>query len=118
MGDDVTIVIPEIEEEEQSVEEIGEELYNLLSSCMSRIDNLVVQIGEQNARIAFLEQQHGELAGRVWAEVGHSHEEFALTGHDHDERYVKLEDYSRPEESREKDQPPENQHWYFRRFGE
>jgi hypothetical protein len=115
MGDDVNIIIPTEEEVEQPLEEIGEELYNLLSSCMTRIDALTIQIGEQNARIAFIEQQCGELSGRVWAEIGHSHEEFALTGHGHPE--YALAEHAHEKEHQERDQPPENQHLWFRKLG-
>jgi hypothetical protein len=116
MGDDVTVVIPETQDDDPSTEEIGEELYNLLSSCMSRIDNLTIQIGEQNARIATLEGICGELSGRTWAEVGHTHEEFALAGHGHPE--YAIAEHTHAEEHKERDHPPEKQHPWFRKLGE
>jgi hypothetical protein len=116
MGDDLNIIVPPVEEEEeQSVDEIGQELVDLLSSCMNRIDNLVLQVGEQNARIAGLEERLAEYSGRVWAEVGHTHEEFAPIGHSHPE--YALVEHAHEEEHQERDTAPENQHIWFRKWG-
>lgn len=114
MGDDLNIIIP-TSEPEQTEEEIGQELVDLLSSIETRLDNLVIQIGEQNARIALLEGICAELGGRVWAEVGHTHEELAPVGHSHPE--YALVEHSHSENAKERDHPPEKQHPYFRRFG-
>jgi hypothetical protein len=114
MGDDVTVVVPTTESE-QTEEEIGQELVDLLSSVQSRLDNLVIQIGEQNARIAILEERCAELGGRIWAEVGHEHPEFAPAGHSHPEHA--LIEHSHEAPPKERDTAPEKQHPYFRRFG-
>jgi hypothetical protein len=114
MGDDVNIVVPATEPE-QTEEEIGQELVDLLSSVQSRLDNLVIQIGEQNARIALLEGLCAELGARSWAEIGHEHPELAPIGHTHPE--YALAEHSHEAPSKERDTAPEKQHPYFRRIG-
>lgn len=117
VGDDLNIVIPTTEEnEERTYDEIGQELVDLLSLCMSRIDNLTIQIGEQNARIVVIEASVAEFVGREYALIGHTHEEFALAEHNHDDRYAPIE-HSHEENTREKDTAPEKQHFWYRKLG-
>lgn len=114
MGDDVNVIVPSVEpDEDDTYEKAGEELVALLTAQAERL-------GECLARITELENRIVGLEGREWAEVGHTHEGFALAEHDHDGRYALAEhshEIEKPPE-REPDKPPEKQHPYFRKLSD
>jgi hypothetical protein len=114
MGDDVNIIVPpEPIIEDDTYEHAGEELVALLTAQAERL-------GECLARISELETRIAQLEGREWAEVNHTHTEFASTEHTHDDRYAPIEhEHERTkEENREPDKPPEKQHPYFRKLSD
>lgn len=116
MGDDVTIIVPEPTTEEETYEQLGEEL-------LSRLDEIAQQLGEANARIIELTTRVIELESRQFAAPDHEHSGFAPTEHSHEhehEGYARTdhEHEERKTEERKPDRAPEKQHPYFRKLGE
>lgn len=113
MGDDnITIVVPPQSEQEETVEEIGEEL-------LSRLDEIDAQIGELHARFAELSTLVTELRSREHAAIDHTHEGFATSAHTHDGYAITEHEHeARTPQTREPDKPPEKQHPYFRKLSD
>lgn len=115
MGDDVVnVVIPEVEEEHETLDETGMQLVQMWESCLNRCDNLVLELGALNARITSLEGELAIFRGQEFALAGHSHDEYSPVGHTHAE--FALLEHSHEAENPERDVEPEKQHPWFRRI--
>jgi hypothetical protein len=117
VGDDnVTIIVPEPTTEEETYEQLGEEL-------LSRLDEATRQLGECYVRITELESRIITLEGKEFATIEHDHAGFAPTEHSHEHEHdgyarVEHEHEERKIEERKPDKPPERQHPYFRKLSE